>query len=234
VTRAVFFDAGHTLLYAHPDLGSVYTETAASFGVSIAPEGFAAVFVPVFQEATRRYASTLTASDQQDLEMWRAITRAIYDRIPALHAAGFDPWFEALYGRFGDPEVWRFYDDVEPVLRELRSRGVRIGVVSNWDTRLRRISDALGLTPLVDFLVISAEAGIRKPDPRIFHLALEKAGVRADEAIHVGDLPEEDAEGARRAGLRPILIDRRRRITPNSFPAGVPVVASLPELLKHL
>ena len=75
---------------------------------------------------------------------------------------------------------------------------------------------------------------MRKPDPRIFHLALEKAGVRPEEAMHVGDLPEEDAEGARRAGVRPILIDRRKRITPDSFPADVRVVASLPELLTLL
>jgi len=109
-----------------------------------------------------------------------------------------------------------------------------VGIISSWDTRLKKISDGLGLTRLVDFLVISAEAGIRKPDPRIFHLALEKAGVGPHEALHVGDLPEEDAEGARRAGVRPVLIDRRQRITPNSFPAGVRVVASLPEVLTLL
>lgn len=234
MTRAVFFDAGHTLLYAHPDLGTVYTETTAAFGLSIAPAAFAEVFVPVFKEATKEYATTSTASDAQDLEMWRVITRRIYDRLPALQGVGFERWFEALYARFGDPDVWRFYDDVEPVLRELRSRGLRVGIISNWDTRLKRISDGLGLTPLVDFLVISAEAGMRKPDPRIFHLALEKAGVRPEEAMHVGDLPEEDAEGARRAGVRPILIDRRKRITPNSFPADVRVVASLSDLLPLL
>jgi putative hydrolase of the HAD superfamily len=234
VTRAVFFDAGHTLLYPHPDIGTVYSETTATFGLSISAEAFAAVFVPVFKESTRRHASTLTASDEQDLAMWREITRTIYDRMPALHVAGFEPWFEALYGRFGDSGLWRFYDDVEPVLRELKSRGLRIGIISNWDTRLKRISDDLGLTALVDFLVISAEAGMRKPDPRIFHLALEKAGVRPEDAMHVGDLPEEDAEGARRAGVRPILIDRRKRVTPNSFPADVRVVGSLPELLTLL
>ena len=234
MTKAVFFDAGHTLLYAHPDIGTVYSHATATFGVELAPERFAETFVPVFKETTRIYSQTKTASDSQDLEMWRDITRRIYDRLPPLAGIRFDAWFETLYRRFGEPEVWRFYDDVEAVLTALRARGITIGVVSNWDTRLKSICDGLGLTPLVDFIIISAEVGVRKPDPGIFRMALEKAGVRPAEAIHVGDLPEEDAEGARRAGITPLLIDRRKRITPATAPADVRVVSSLADLIPLL
>jgi putative hydrolase of the HAD superfamily len=234
MTKAVFFDAGHTLLYAHPDLGTVYAEATASLGLRLPPERFAKVFVPVFKEATLKYSQTSAASDAQDHAMWRDITRRIYDLLPALGGIDFDAWFGALYRRFGDPEVWKFYDDVVTVLTDLRARGLKIGIVSNWDTRLKAISDGLGLTPLVDFLVISAEAGVRKPDPRIFRIALERAGVRPEEAIHVGDLPEEDAEGARRAGVRPVLIDRRKRLTAKQPPSEIPVVTSLAELIPLL
>ncbi|HLY75376.1 MAG TPA: HAD-IA family hydrolase [Planctomycetota bacterium] len=234
MTRAVFFDAGHTLIYAHPDLGSIYEQTTAGFGIRIPAERFSEVFIPVFKESTREYSGTTTASDAQDLAMWRAITRRIYERIPLLAPIEFQTWFETLYQRFGDPGVWRFYRDVEPVLRTLRTRGIRIGVISNWDTRLRTISDGLGLTSLVDFLIISAEAGVRKPSPGIFRLALEKAGVLPEDAIHVGDLPEEDGEGARRAGLRPILIDRKERVTPVTHSGQFPVVRGLEELLPLL
>jgi putative hydrolase of the HAD superfamily len=233
MTRAVFFDAGHTLLYAHPDIGSVYAETTAAFGLRIPPERFAEIFVPVFKETTQINSSTTTASDAQDIAMWQDITRRIYDRLPPLAGIRFDDWFDALYRRFGDPAVWRFYDDVESVLGDLRKRGLKIGIISNWDTRLKSISDGLGLTRLVDFIVISAEVGVRKPDPRIFRMALDKAGVRPEEAMHVGDLPEEDAVGAQRAGLRPVLIDRKRRITP-SLPAEFRVVTSLTELADLL
>jgi len=234
MTKAVFFDAGHTLLYAHPDIGTVYAQATATFGVELAPERFAETFVPVFKETTRIYSQTRTASDSQDLEMWRDITRRIYDRLPPLSGIRFDAWFETLYRRFGAPEVWRFYDDVEGVLTALRARGLTIGVVSNWDTRLKSICDRLGLTRLVDFIVISAEVGVRKPDPGIFRMALKKAGVRPEEAIHVGDLPEEDAEGARRAGITPLLIDRRKRITPAAASSDVRVVTSLDDLLPLL
>jgi putative hydrolase of the HAD superfamily len=234
MTKAVFFDAGHTLLYAHPDLGTVYAEATAAFGVRLAPERYAEAFVPVFKETTKLYSATSAASDAQDVEMWRDITRRIYDRLPPLSGIPFDSWFEALYRRFGSPEVWRFYDDVESALRLLRSRGLKIGVVSNWDTRLKTISEGLGLTPLVDFIVISAEVGVRKPDPGIFRMALDRAGVRAEDAIHVGDLLEEDVEGARRAGVRAVLIDRKKRITPGGPPAGVRVVTTLAELMHLL
>ena len=231
MTRAVFFDAGHTLIYAHPGLGAIYEETTAGFGAKVPAERFAEVFIPVFKESTREYAGTTTHSDAQDLAMWRAITRRIYDRLPPLAAVPFDAWFEALYRRFGDPSAWRFYRDVEPVLLELKARGLKVGVISNWDTRLRTISDGLGLTRLIDFLIISAEAGVRKPSPGIFQLALERAGVRPEEAVHVGDLPEEDGEGARRAGLRPVLIDRKERVTPVTHPTHFTVVRGLEELL---
>src|SRR5207245_2297756 len=92
----------------------------------------------------------------QDVAMWRDITRRIYDRLPPLAAIPFDGWFDALYRRFGDPEAWRFYDDVEKVLVDLRARGLQLGIISNWDTRLKSICDGLGPTRPRE-----------KPDPRL-------------------------------------------------------------------
>jgi len=232
--KAVFFDAGHTLLYAHPDLGSIYTETTRTFGVEVTSESFAEILIPVFKQASRDYAATSAASDEQDLAMWRVITKRVYERMPALGRIAFDAWFEALYSRFGDHKSWRFYDDVTPVLTSLRKRGLKVGVVSNWDTRLRRISEGVGLTPLVDFLVISAEAGIRKPNPGIFEIALKHAGVKPEEALHIGDNPEEDGEGARRAGVKALIIDRRQRVTLRPDPGALPVLRSLEELYPLL
>jgi len=233
-TRAVFFDAGHTLLYAHPDLGAVYAETTARFGVELSGERIMEVVAPVFREYAREHAGRLGASDAQDRAMWREITRRIHSRIDALRAVEFEAWFEALYRRFGEADAWRFYDDVIPALEALRRRGLRLGIVSNWDTRLRGICTGLGLDRLVDFLVISAEVGVRKPDPRIFREALRRAGVPAEETVHVGDLPDEDAAGATAAGVRAFLIDRRQRIGPLEVPEGTPVVRSLEELLLRI
>lgn len=228
MTRAVFFDAGHTLVYAHPDLATIYTEVSAVLRVRLEPAAFAAAFGPAFKAGVKEYASDGRASDAQDLAMWRGITRRIYDAVRL--DVPFETWFEALWTRFGAAESWRVYDDVVSTLTALRARGLKLGVVSNWDSRLRGIAEGLGLAKLVDFLVISAEAGVRKPDPGIFRLALEKAGVRPEEALHVGDLAEEDVLGAQRAGVRAALIERSKRmVDPASLP-GVPLIKSLREL----
>lgn len=220
--RAVFFDAGHTLLYAHPSIGEIYARETERFGPRITGDEFAGVFRPVFREFVKEYASTETASDAQDREMWRRITERIYGRLPAMGGVRFEEWFDHLYRHFGEPGVWRLYDDVEPTLADLRARGLKIAVVSNWDARLRRIADGLGLVKLVDAMVISSEAGVRKPNPKIFERALELVGVAPNEAVHIGDVYDEDVVGARRAGLQGHLIDRTK---------GAKLVEILPDLL---
>jgi putative hydrolase of the HAD superfamily len=107
-------------------------------------------------------------------------------------------------------EAIRFdvYPDAVPTLRELHERGLRVVAVSNWDCSLPAVLGRCGLGGLLDGAVSSAVAGARKPDPAIFRQALELAGCGPEEALHVGDTAEEDVEGARAAGIRPLLIDR--------------------------
>jgi putative hydrolase of the HAD superfamily len=107
-------------------------------------------------------------------------------------------------------EAIRFdaYPDAVPALRELRDGGQRLVAVSNWDCSLPSVLERCGLGELLDGVVSSATAGARKPDPAIFEPALRLADCGPDEALHVGDTPGEDVEGARAAGIRPLLIDR--------------------------
>ena len=100
------------------------------------------------------------------------------------------------------------YPDAPPALRELGERGLSLVAVSNWDCSLPVVLERCGLGELLDGAVSSAAAGARKPDPAIFEPALQLAGCAPEEALHVGDTPEEDVEGARAAGIRPLLIDR--------------------------
>jgi putative hydrolase of the HAD superfamily len=117
------------------------------------------------------------------------------------------------------------YPDAAPALAELRSRGLRLVVASNWDCSLPQVLGGTGLLPLVDGVVASAEVGEDKPAAGVFEAALERAGTDASRAVHVGDSPEKDVEGARRAGIRPVLIDRD---------GGHGDITSLAELLRIL
>ena len=103
---------------------------------------------------------------------------------------------------------FRAFGDAAPTLAELRALAVRLVCVSNWDYSLPDVLARVGLADELDGVVTSAAVGARKPDPRLFEAALEVAGCAADEALHVGDTPTEDVEGAKAAGIRALLIDR--------------------------
>ena len=104
--------------------------------------------------------------------------------------------------------AFRAFPDAAPALRELRGRGLRLVVVSNWDCSLRDVLANAGLLELVDDAVSSAEAGAAKPDPAPFRAGLAAAGCDPDEAVHVGDSEDNDIAGARAAGVRAVLLRR--------------------------
>lgn len=118
------------------------------------------------------------------------------------------------------------FDDALPALQAARQRGLRLVVASNWDVSLPEVLGRVGLLDRLDGVVTSAEVGARKPDRRVFDEALRRAGVGPADALHVGDSPLEDVEGARGAGVPVVLLARDRR----PGPPGVPTIASLAEL----
>lgn len=118
------------------------------------------------------------------------------------------PFFDELYDRFVQPQVWRLFPDVFPVLQEAKKRKPTVGIVSNWDSRLFGICEGLGLSPYLDFILASAVVGAAKPNSKIFLAALRRAQVLPEEAVHVGDSLIDDIWGAERVGIRGILIDR--------------------------
>ena len=119
------------------------------------------------------------------------------------------------------------YPDSAPTLRALRDRGIRRVVVSNWDYSLHERLQETGLAELVDGALASAEIGSAKPDGAIFAAALRIAGTTPAQTWHVGDTPEADVEGARAAGIHPVLIAREE-----TAPGGA--VRSLSELIPLL
>jgi len=97
--------------------------------------------------------------------------------------------------------------DVIPALRRLKGAGLRVVVVSNTSPTLRRAFSRLGIEPFLDLVIASDEEGVEKPDPRLFHIALERSGAAPETTIHCGDLYEIDIVGAWAAGLPAVLLD---------------------------
>jgi putative hydrolase of the HAD superfamily len=132
---------------------------------------------------------------------------------------------------------FRAFPDAAPALESLRERGLALVCVSNWDVSLAGVLERCGLGEALDGVVTSAGAGARKPDPEIFAAALELVGCEPGEALHVGDTPEEDLDGALAAGIPALLIDRQGTTRLNSGAARLRLagqLASLAEIDQHL
>ena len=205
--EAIFFDAGRTLLYAHPSVGELYARAAARQGRAVTAE----TMEKAFTETWRRRDHELIGK-----EFWRRTVYATMEQIGGV--ADPEACFQELWRVFADPEVWRLYDDVPPTLRELRRRGFKLGLLSNWDYRLRGLIAGTALDKCFDTLIISEEVGVEKPHPRIFELALGSLQVSPAHALHVGDSYREDYLGARAMGMHAILLERHDESMPQHPP----------------
>jgi putative hydrolase of the HAD superfamily len=117
--------------------------------------------------------------------------------------------FAKLALHFRDPGMWAVYPDVTPTLDALAARGLPLAIVSNWDSQLPRLLELRGLAPYFRTVSVSAIEETGKPGAEIFRRTCQRLGVEAAEALHVGDSLRDDYDGARAAGLRALLLDRR-------------------------
>ena len=226
--RAVTLDAAGTLFELAEPVGTTYADFATRYGIDLVPAEVECRFAQAFASASPLafVGGSPTRFPDYERAWWYAVVRRAFGA--AATAPGFDACFTALFAHFGRPAAWRVFADVPETLRCLRAQGRRLGVVSNFDERLRGLLTALGLLPLVDAVVPSSRAGAAKPDPAIFHMALAALGVPNSEALHAGDGIMSDVEGARAAGMRAVLVDRRGRRPP--VPPDTAVVTTLAEL----
>jgi putative hydrolase of the HAD superfamily len=104
--------------------------------------------------------------------------------------------------------LWRvMLPSTRQVLMDLRERGLVLGVISNSDGRIAAILEQCGIAQFFQLIVDSHKVGVEKPDPRIFHYALERAGVGPEQALYIGDIYSIDIVGAERAGIQSVLLD---------------------------
>jgi REG-2-like HAD superfamily hydrolase len=208
--EGVTFDVTNTLIHS-PRLGELYAEVLSRHGVRVDPRAAARLVREVWQELACLAApdhDRFTSHPGGPRGWWKRFLERICERLEVPPPSPFAA--AELYHRFATPEAWEIFPEVPAVLAELRSRGLRLGVVSNWDPRLPDLLERLGLSRHFEAVVYSSEVGVEKPDPRIFRTALLRLGIHPEAALHVGDGKLEDAEGAVAAGLRALLVDRRR------------------------
>jgi putative hydrolase of the HAD superfamily len=231
--KAIFFDWFNTLACYDPPREELHSQVFHEFNIHIEPlkllPGILIADKYYFAEVSRLPMVKRNTEEQAKVNMrYAEIT---------LNKAGVQVDQEMLLQIIKKwPQVFnktRFvlFDDVLTVMEALKKQGFILGLITNASKNAVSAHRELGLEPYLNHIVTSEEAGTDKPDPVIFLLALEKAGVSATEAIHVGDQYDVDIVGARRANIIPIMLDRY-----DLYPevTDCPRIKTLHELLKRL
>jgi FMN phosphatase YigB (HAD superfamily) len=204
---AVFFDFGDTLVSLSPSKEDIFIKAGRSVGLELNIEAVRLAYRMV--DFRKKYSSVNIRNDRQKYNFYYDYNRHLCD------ALGISDYFEklspVLINQFKKKHKWKLIKDVKFVLIELFRRNMLLSVVANWDRYLSSEAERLRIKKYFASIITSQEVGFEKPNPKIFDYALNKLSlsVRNHTILYVGNEYETDILGARRAGLVPVLIDRR-------------------------
>jgi HAD superfamily hydrolase (TIGR01509 family)/HAD superfamily hydrolase (TIGR01549 family) len=218
----VVFDVGGTLLGFHD--WTPFREFLTAAGLPDSEEDakrFHRRLIEIIVDERDNAQGLGSHSDELDAWWHNILLRAWAGRTDL--AQEMSEWM--LAGKFD-----RLYDDVYPTLNALQALGLDLGILSNFGTHLRTVLDRFDLAPYFDFIIVSAEVGMAKPDPRIFERVVAAAGRPATRILYVGDHMGDDIEGARSGGVPAVLIDRGDHLNGTEAPR----IGSLLDLLAYV
>ena len=208
--KAVFFDWFNTLARFEPPREELYSQAFQQFGIKLSPKdiirGILTADRYYFEENTKSPVEKRSPQEQMEVYLYypnAILTEAGVKAPKELPLKILNIVKEQFRGM-----TFTLFDDVLSTLKTLKERKFILGLLTNLDKDMNPICRELGLESYLDFVVTSAEVGVDKPEPPIFLTALQRAGVNASEAVHVGDQYKLDIIGARGVGIAPILIDR--------------------------
>ncbi len=221
---AVFLDIDGTLLWVDLDVEG-YVEDLAPYsgngGLSVQR-----VSGPVWRSLRRHIRENIKYRTEEDLAGFRRRNAEI-----TAAELGIEDPADVLTEVAERRISFNPYPESEAVLRRLRGRGLGLYIVSNWDLELVEVLEDLGWMRCFDGVVVSAVLGVEKPDSRLFEEALEVSGVDRDRAVHVGNDPVADVEGAAEAGIDTVLVDRRGDAKAPEATFVIRGLGELPDLL---
>jgi putative hydrolase of the HAD superfamily len=222
--RAILLDALGTLLELEEPTPLLVEALRCEHGITVDERdaGRAVRAEIAHYRANNHRAGTAPALDRLRLECAAVVRESLGEPVAGIEPAALVPTLLAAL-RF------RPFPEVADTLTRWRDAGLELAIVSNWDVSLHEVLGGGPLAGLIDVVVTSAEAGVVKPDPSLFEVALARLGVPAAVALHIGDSYDEDVLGARAAGIEGVLLaregagERARR-------SGVRVISALDEL----
>jgi len=199
---AVLFDAAETLFTTRGSVGEIYANVAREFGSTASPSDIQAAF-------EKHFPRTGPLSTDNEKHWWKDIVHRVFTEVGLMEK--FDVFFDRIYDLFRDSRGWMLFPETRDVLESLRERGFKLGVVSNFDSRLYTVLKDLRILQFFDAVTICSETGFAKPQPEIFRAAATSLKVRPDRALYTGDSLVDDFVAGRDAGLETWLLDRSDR-----------------------
>jgi len=228
--EAVTFDCAQTLIAVDWRPAILAVESAASAGIEFDQTSAAVEYDNLLRKRWHDFRELNLSRDE-------SLADAFWLQLTADWAAtcGFSPVKvceiirianDSLYG--AESTVFSMYSDVIECLTTLKSAGIRLAVVSNWDISLHKTLRAFGIYDFFETVTASMEEGVEKPDPKIFEITLDRMQISPEKVVHVGDNPIDDLRGAKSAGIKGYIIDRENPSEGNLY------ISSLSELPKRI
>jgi putative hydrolase of the HAD superfamily len=227
--RAVLLDATGTLIELATPVGETYADAAAMQGVALPAWRVQDAFERVMRRAEPRVYPGQQPDQvaRSERAWWDDLVRQTFQAADStIRFTDFAALAGGLFAHYEGAAAWRLRTGALSMLDAFDDAGWRTGVVSNFDLRLPRLLDALGLGDRFTSITLPAHCGARKPDPVIFRAALHTLGVDASEALLLGDDPEKDLAGARAVGL--MTLDVRELTTLDEAPRKIRDLARMP------
>ena len=204
--KVILFDAAGTLFHLPKGAGWHYAEVARRHGLELDPQTFETAFRAGWKRAPSPPESEGPRADD-DRGWWRALVDDVLNQLGGVPELNRARYFDELWSEFTQPGVWELYPETHEIVSRLANRH-RLGVLSNFDSRLHSILSDLGLGHFFEHVIVSSEVGAEKPSPRMFAEAADRFDVRPEEILHVGDEPEADWRGAATAGFQTFKLRR--------------------------
>ena len=209
--QVIFFDAAGTLFHVKGSVAEIYLRHAERHGFKTTDSSLSAIkkaFARAFDDAPPPVFAATEPPEIKQCERlwWFDIVHNVFYRVGMFER--FDDFFDEVFELFGRAETWSLYPETLDALKALKGKGLELGIISNFDSRLFGVLRGLGIEEFFQTVTISSLAHAAKPSGRIFRQALEKHAVEPSDALHVGDSIKDDIEGARQAGLTGILVAR--------------------------
>ncbi|MDQ8185442.1 HAD-IA family hydrolase [Pelagicoccus sp. SDUM812002] len=225
--KAVTFDAAHTIYHPHPSVGEIYQEVMQLHGLDYPSDELEAGFRRAFRNISKDTA--ILDGEKREWSYWHSIVLESISQLspqPKDFAALFgDLWNEFSLGHRWRPETTAF-----ETITQLRARGYKTALLTNWDHRVRRVVAETGFADSFDRLFISSEIGHEKPAPEIFDYCRSSLGLAPEQILHVGDSLQHDIQGAQAAGWSAVRISEENEVPTTSCRS----IRKLSELLDFL